>query len=119
MTDKTSPLESGLAWTVDMKTDRDFVGRNALQAKPVAMRMVGLVLKAPGVLRAHQLIRTINGTGEITSGTFSPTLSQSIALARLPVAVTVGDTVQAEVRGKQLDCLVVKIPFVRNGQSLI
>ena len=119
MTDLTSPLESGLAWTVDLKTERDFVGRKALQAKPVAMQMVGLVLKAPGVLRAHQAIHTSKGTGEITSGTFSPTLSRSIALARIPVGIAVGETVQAEVRGKQLDCLVVKIPFVRNGQSLI
>jgi aminomethyltransferase len=102
-----------------MKTERDFVGRRALQAKPLAMQMVGLVLKAPGVLRAHQVIHSSRGAGEITSGTFSPTLSQSIALARIPVGVAVGDTVQAEVRGKQLECLVVKIPFVRNGQSLI
>ncbi len=119
MTEATSPLESGMAWTVDLTMARDFVGRTALQAKPVTMQMVGLVLKAPGVLRAHQVIHTGKGIGEITSGTFSPTLSKSIALARIPVGIAVGDTVQAEVRGKQLDCLVVKIPFVRNGQSLI
>ena len=119
MTEMTSPLESGLAWTVDLKTERDFVGRKALQAKPAAMQIVGLVLKAPGVLRAHQVIHTNNGAGEITSGTFSPTLSKSIALARIPIGIAVGDSVQAEVRGKQLECLVVKIPFVRNGQSLI
>ncbi len=119
MTEQTSPLESGLAWTVDMKTGRDFIGRKALQAKPPAMQMVGLVLKAPGVLRAHQIMHTSKGAGEITSGTFSPTLSQSIALARIPMGIAVGDTVQAEVRGKQLDCLVVKIPFVSNCQSLI
>ena len=119
MTDLTSPLESGLAWTVDLKNERDFVGRKALQAKPPTMQMVGLVLKAPGVLRAHQAIHTGKGTGEITSGSFSPTLSKSIALARIPVGVAVGESVHAEVRGKQLECLVVKIPFVRNGQSLI
>ena len=119
MTEQTSPLEAGLAWTVDLKTERDFVGRKALQAKQPEMQMVGLVLNAPGVLRAHQVIHTNNGAGEITSGTFSPTLSRSIALARIPIGVSVGDTVRAEVRGKQLDCLVVKIPFVRNGQSLL
>ena len=119
MTEQTSPLESGLAWTVDLKTERDFIGRHALIAKPAMFQLVGLVLKAPGVLRAHQIIHTAKGGGEITSGSYSPTLSTSIALARIPVGVGIGETVKAEVRGKLLDCSVVKIPFVRNGQSLI
>lgn len=119
MTEKTTPLESGLAWTVELKTARDFIGRDALVAKPPLLQMVGLVLNAPGVLRGHQIIHTANGGGEITSGSYSPTLEASIALARIPVGVAIGDTVQAEVRGKRLDCRVVKIPFVRNGQSRI
>jgi aminomethyltransferase len=119
MNEETTPLESGLAWTVEMKTARDFVGRDALATKPLTQQMVGLLLTAPGVLRGHQVIHTANGLGEITSGSFSPTLGQSIALARIPVGVAVGDTVQAEVRGKHLDCRVVKIPFARNGHALI
>ncbi|MEQ1518360.1 MAG: glycine cleavage system aminomethyltransferase GcvT [Usitatibacteraceae bacterium] len=119
MNDETTPLESGLAWTVEMKTARDFIGRAALETKPLARQMVGLVLTAPGVLRGHQVIHTAKGNGEITSGSFSPTLSQSIALARIPLGVAIGDTVQAEVRGKLLDCRVVKIPFARNGQALV
>ena len=119
MTEKTTPLESGLAWTVELKTAREFIGREALVAKPLTLQLVGLVLNAPGVLRGHQIIHTANGQGEITSGSYSPTLEASIALARIPVGVAIGDTVQAEVRGKRLDCRVVKIPFVRNGQSRI
>ena len=119
MTEQTTPLESGLAWTVDLKTERPFVGRQALQAKPPAMHVIGLVLGAPGVLRAHQVIHTAAGDGENTSGSFSPTLNLSIALARIPLGIAIGDMVQAEVRGKQLDCRVVKIPFVRNGKPLI
>ena len=119
MTEKTTPLESGLAWTVELKTARDFIGRDALIAKPLLLQMVGLVLNAPGVLRGHQTIHTANGEGEITSGSYSPTLEASIALARIPLGAAIGDTVQAEVRGKRLDCRVVKIPFVRNGQSRI
>ena len=119
MTEKTTPLESGLAWTVELKTAREFIGREALIAKPLTLQLVGLVLNAPGVLRGHQIIHTANGQGEITSGSYSPTLEASIALARIPVGVAIGDTVQAEVRGKRLDCRVVKIPFVRNGQSRI
>jgi aminomethyltransferase len=119
MSDDTSPLESGLAWTVDLQTPRDFVGRTALEAQPAKQQLVGLVLEGAGVLRAHQKIHTPHGEGEITSGTFSPSLSKSIAFARIPLAVAIGDTVQAGVRGKLLNCRVVKFPFVRNGQSLI
>ena len=71
-----------------------------------------------GVLRAHQVVHTAHGDGEITSGTFSPTLDQSIALARLPAGVAVGDTVQVVVRDAQLAARVVKPPFARNGKAL-
>jgi aminomethyltransferase len=122
MNDDTTPLESNLAWTVDMSTDRKFIGRAALEAAPVR-QLVGLVPLGAGILRSHQVVQTLNGksmgNGEITSGSFSPTLNISIAFARIPVGVAIGDTVQAEVRGKWLDCRVTKFPFVRNGQSLI
>jgi aminomethyltransferase len=117
MNEQTTPLESGLTWTVDLIAERDFVGRQALTEKLPTMQLVGLVLNSPGVLRAHQIIHTTTGPGEITSGSYSPTLAASIALARIPVGTAVGETVQAEVRGKRLDCRVVKIPFVRNGKS--
>ncbi len=120
MDEKVTPLESGLAWTVDLKSPRDFVGKAALLAKPPMRQLLGLVL-APkgGVLRAHQVVHTPHGDGEITSGTFSPTLNQSVALARLPAAVAPGDTVQVAVRDKRLDVRVVKPPFARHGQSMI
>ena len=116
MDERTSPLESGLAWTVDLESPRDFVGKAALVASPPSRQQVGLVLlDGGGVLRAHQAVHAAQGTGEITSGTFSPTMSRSIALARVPAAVAVGDTVEVEVRGKRLRARVVKPPFVRNG----
>jgi len=62
---------------------------------------------------------TQDGEGETTSGTFSPTLNQSIALARLPKGTQPGDTVQVEIRDKKLAARVVKPPFVRNGRSLV
>jgi aminomethyltransferase len=74
---------------------------------------------AGGVLRAHQKVHTPHGDGEITSGTFSPTLGKSIALARLPAAVRPGDTVHVTVRDRQLAARVVKPPFARNGKTLI
>jgi aminomethyltransferase len=112
-----SPLDAGLAWTVDLASPRDFVGKAALIAHPPTRQLAGLVLlDAGGVLRAHQKVRTAHGAGEITSGTFGPTIARSIALARLPLAVAVGDVVDVEVRDKALRARVVKPPFVRNGQ---
>lgn len=119
MDENVTPMESGLGWTVDLKTPRDFIGKAAIMVSRADRKMVGLVLRDRGVLRAHQNVRTAHGQGEITSGTFSPTLGVSIALARLPVAVEVGEDVSVEVRGRRLRARTVKYPFVRNGQSLI
>jgi len=119
MDETTSPLESGLAWTVDLKTERDFVGRKALEASEVTRQLAGLVLLDKGVLRSHQKVLTKNGDGEITSGTFSPTMQQSIALARIPLGIAPGEEVEVEIRDKKLKAKVVKYPFVRNGKVLI
>ena len=120
MDETVTPLESGLGWTVDLASPRDFVGKSALLAQHPARQFIGLLLvDAGGVLRAHQVVRTSHGDGEITSGTFAPTLGRSIALARLPVAVAVDDVVRVVVRDKQLAARVVRPPFARNGQALI
>ena len=119
MDETVSPLDAGLTWTIDLNTDRDFVGKAALLAQPQQKQFLGLVLLDKGVLRAHQKVITAHGDGEITSGTFSPTLQQSIALARLPQGVAIGETVRVEIRDKQLAAKVVKPCFVRNGKPLI
>lgn len=120
----TSPLNAGLAWTVDLQSERDFTGKAALVAGGKTQQFVGLILrpangKAGGVLRAHQKVITPAGEGEITSGTFSPSLSQSIAFARLPLDVALGAEVQVEIRDRKLAATVVKLPFVRNGKALV
>ncbi|MBI5658998.1 MAG: hypothetical protein HZC43_05475 [Nitrosomonadales bacterium] len=117
MDETINPLEAGLAWTVDLQSERDFIGKAALLANPPARRLAGLVLLDRGVLRGHQKVHTAHGEGEITSGTFSPTLEKSIALARVPAAVQAGDEVQVEIRGKLLKAQVVRYPFARNGKS--
>jgi aminomethyltransferase len=71
------------------------------------------------VLRAHQKVVTAHGEGEITSGTFSPSLQCSIAFARVPAGVSAGDTVKVQIRDKALSASVVKLPFVRNGKALV
>ena len=119
MEEHVSPLDAGLGWTVDLKTPREFIGRAALERDGPRTALVGLKLIDRGVLRSHQKVVTAAGEGEVTSGTFSPTLQTSIAMARVPRAVKVGDTVQVDVRGKLLRAHVVKMPFVRNGKVLV
>ena len=119
MDETVGPLESGLAWTVDLKSERDFIGKAALLANPPGKKLVGLLLLDRGVLRSHQKVQTAHGEGEITSGSFSPTLEKSIALARVPNGVQTGDTVQVSIRDKMLAAQVVKYPFARNGKGLI
>ncbi len=121
MDETVNPLDAGLAWTIDLVSERDFIGKAALQAMGQNAQFVGLILREKGgVLRAHQkvIVAGTEATGEITSGTFSPTMQQAIALARVPNGVAVGDTVHVEIRDKKLAASVVKLPFVRNGQIL-
>jgi aminomethyltransferase len=121
MDESTQPYESGLGWTVALEpAGRDFIGRTALEplAAGSARKLVGLLLEDRGVLRSHQKVLVPGvGEGEITSGTFSPTLERSIALARVPSASTAA--VQVDIRGKLLQARIVKPPFVRFGRSLI
>ena len=122
MDETTSPLESGLGWTVALEPpDRNFIGRDALlqmQSKPDGQRFTGLLLEGRGVLRNHQRV-VVKGRhdGEITSGGFSPTLQRSIALARLPAGDY--DRCLVDVRGKLLEVRVVKPPFVRKGSICV
>jgi aminomethyltransferase len=117
----TTPLEAGLAWTVALDSPREFTGRAALEtqrAAGVPRKLVGLLLEDRGILRAHQKVYAgAAGEGEITSGTYSPTLERSIALARVPAAT--GGTVEVDIRGKRLAARVVRPPFVRNGKAMI
>jgi aminomethyltransferase len=122
MDESTQPFESGLGWTVALEPHgRAFIGRDALEAvvsRGSPRKLVGLVLEDRGVLRSHQKVLVPGvGEGEITSGTFSPTLERSIALARVPAATA--DKVQVDIRGKLLSARVVKPPFVRAGKSLV
>ena len=119
MDETVTPLESGLAWTVALEGERDFIGKAALLAQKPKRQLTGLLLQERGVLRSHQKVHTAHGSGEITSGSYSPTLAQGIALARLPAAVAVGDVVEVDIRGKSHSAKVVKPPFVRNGKILV
>jgi aminomethyltransferase len=122
MDESITPLEAALSWTVAWEPqDRDFIGRGALEKQRsdgARTKLVGLLLEGKGVLRNHQKVVVENdGEGEITSGSFSPTLQRAIAFARVPKET--GETCQVEIRGKLLPARVVKPPFVRNGTAQI
>jgi len=122
MDETQSPLESGLSWTVAMKDDRAFIGRSALQQqldKGLQYKLVGLILEGKGMMRDHQEIISdaMSQTGEITSGSFSPTMQKSIAFARVPMAMN--DNCLVQIRKKQVPAKIVKLPFVRNGNVLV
>jgi aminomethyltransferase len=121
MDESVSPLESGLAWTVVLEGNRDFIGKAALlrqRDQGVARKLTGLILEERGVLRAHQKVFAGGlGEGEVTSGTFSPTLERSVGLARLPAAAE--GLVEVDIRGKRVPARIVKPPFVRAGKALV
>jgi aminomethyltransferase len=119
MDETTSPLESGLNWTVKWEPeDRDFIGMGALLSQKqngIKRKLIGIILEEKGIMRSGQKVIVPNiGEGIITSGTYSPTLSKSIALARVPVDTK--DQVLVEIRGKSLTAKVGKPRFIKNGQ---
>ncbi len=121
MDDSITPLQAGMGWTIAWEpADRDFIGRKALEAQKAAgkpSKLVGIVLETRGVMRSHQKVVVEGiGEGEITSGTFSPTLQHSIAMARVPYDT--GSECNIEMRGKLVPARIVKMPFVRNGKKV-
>ena len=121
MDESVSPLAANMAWTISWEPeDRNFNGREALAAQRAAgdqPKLVGLVLEEKGVLRSGLKVVTADGEGVITSGTFSPTLGYSIAMARVPRSVKLGSTVEVEMRKKLVKVQVIKPSFVRNGKK--
>ncbi|MED5535608.1 MAG: glycine cleavage system aminomethyltransferase GcvT [Pseudomonadota bacterium] len=118
MDESITPLECGLEWTVSFGEGRAFMGRDALEERfrgGIALKQVGLILEGRGVLRAGFSVKTRVGDGTVTSGTFSPTLARSIALARVPTAAVQGPC-EALIRGRSIPVQCVKPPFVRNGE---
>lgn len=121
MDETTTPLESGLNWTVTWQPeDRGFIGMGALfsqKQQGLTRKLVGLTLLDKGIMRPGQKLVIENcPDGIITSGSYSPTLEQSIALARVPVGV--GEQVLVDIRGKLIPAKVGKPRFVKNGMAI-
>ncbi len=118
MDEGVSPLACNMAWTV-VHNDRDFIGEAAVQAARAARvqpRLIGVMLKERGVLRAQYPVYSGDArVGVLTSGAFSPTLQCGIGFARVS-AVT--QPLFVEIRGKQLPLEPVSLPFVRHGKPV-
>jgi aminomethyltransferase len=118
MDESVTPLESNLAWTVAWEpAERDFIGRQALtqqHEQGVPNQLVYVILTGKGVVRNHQKVAVQEGTGEITSGSFSPVLQKGIGFARIPASKTTH--CQIEIRGEWQPAQIIKGPFVRAGK---
>ena len=125
MDETISPLSANMGWTITWDpSDRNFVGRTALETQKAQSpdKLVGLVMTDKGVLRAGQIVKANGCDGVITSGSFSPTLGHSIAMARISSGVNgeiEAQSVQVEIRKKWVTVKVVKPSFVRNGKSVL
>jgi aminomethyltransferase len=116
ITPDDSPLEAGLGWAV--KFNHPFIGREALEAQKLAgvqRKLVGFVLKSNSIARSHYKVRTSLGdSGEVRSGTKTPTTEKSIGLCYLPAALAqVGAAFEVEIRGQWNPAEVVQTPFVK------
>ncbi|TLV18327.1 glycine cleavage system aminomethyltransferase GcvT [Klebsiella indica] len=125
MDESVSPLAANMGWTIAWEpADRDFIGREALelQREKGTEKLVGLVMTEKGVLRGGLPVHFSDADGNqkegiITSGTFSPTLGYSIALARVPAGI--GETAVVQIRNREMPVKVTKPVFVRNGKAVV
>jgi len=120
--DTTTPLEAGLAWLVKLNKG-DFVGRDALvaqKAQGLSRRLVGFTMGERSFPRhGYPVFYDGAPSGEVRSGTMSPTLGVPIGTAYLPLAGTKeGTTFEIEIRGKRLPATVVKPPFYKDASHL-
>ncbi len=118
MDEATTPLEAGLGWLVHLEMPKPFIGREVLEhqsAEGVGRRLVGLKLQGRAIARhGYPVVHNGATVGEITSGTWSPTLEEPIALAYVPAALAkLGTELAVQIRGKAEPALVVKRPFYR------
>ena len=111
----TNPYEAGLSWVVKLDKETDFVGREALadiKEQGVSRRLRGLVLQGRGVIRpGYEIYADDEQVGEVTSGTFSPTLEESIGLGYIEVDHANDEVVDLDIRGRRVAATVTKKPF--------
>lgn len=120
--ENTTPLEAGLGWLVHLDTKGEFIGREVLANQKetgVKRRLVGIEMQGRYIARhGYPVIFEGQPVGEVTSGSWSPTLEKAIALAYLPLKLSKpGQSITVEIRGKTYPGTVVKKPFYRSGKK--
>ncbi|MBP0618920.1 glycine cleavage system aminomethyltransferase GcvT [Cupriavidus consociatus] len=121
MDPRCSPFDVGLGWSVDLDSERDFVGKAALRTRRQTRQFVGLVFEqSAAVARTASPVVNLQGEviGTVTSGTYSPTLQIAIALALIDPDIPFGAYVDVEVYRNRVAAKVVRPPFVRDGRSM-
>ena len=118
MNDSTSPFEASLGWLVHLEMPHQFIGREALEKqakKGIFRKLVGISIDGRAIARkGYQIMHQNKSIGEITSGTWSPSLGKAIALAYIPTELsTPGNEVRVSIRGKEQPATIVKRPFYR------
>jgi aminomethyltransferase len=115
----TDPIEAGLGWTC--KLDKEFTGRDVIAARKAQgpkRKIAGLVIQGGVARHGHEV--TANGgevVGQVTSGTYGPTVEKNIALAYVPTPLSkVGTALGVRIRGKDVPATVVKTPFYRRPE---
>ena len=118
LSESIDPISAGLGWAVDLQ--KEFVGAAALRAIAQAgprRKLVGLELEGRRI--ARQGMAVLGGqtvVGEVTSGTFGPTLQKSIAMAFVDAHLTAeGMQLSADLKGLAVPARVVKLPFYKRG----
>jgi aminomethyltransferase len=114
-----TPVMAGAAWAVGWDKE-SFWGKEALaeqRAAKTSRLTRGLLVTGRGIPRSHCEVKDAEGNvvGEVTSGTFSPSLKQGVALAQCDRSVAIGDEVTIDVRGRGIPATVTKPPFVEVG----
>ena len=112
-----TPLDAGLGWVI--KFDKgEFLGRGSLlkqkeQGSP-RRKLVGLKLLTRGVPRAHyQVFKNGESVGEVTSGTFSPTLNTGVGLCYVSSEYSdIGNHLDVKIRDQLVATEVIQLPFV-------
>jgi aminomethyltransferase len=118
----TNPFEAGLGRVVKLDKPDDFVGRAALEKVArdgPARKLVGLVVEGRGIARhGYPVHRDARRTGEVTSGTHSPSLGRAIAMAYVaPGDAESGTILEVEIREQRVPARVVDLPFYRRPRT--
>jgi aminomethyltransferase len=121
LTEDIDPFQAGLGWAVKMDKG-DFIGREALARRKLdksLRKRVGLELEGKRLAReGASIMKDGKVIGQVTSGTFAPTLAKPIAMAYVdPACVSPGTICEVDVRGKPAAAKVVPFPFYKRTKS--